>query len=81
MTTRIRNRAQAAAASQPETTGEAAVPVDVQPETPVQPVEQPPRTTLFTMPPAHVSQPHIPLSHEQRVTRKKARAQEQIRLF
>jgi len=37
--------------------------------------------SLFTMPPARVSQPHIPLSHEQRINRKRSRAQEQIRLF
>jgi hypothetical protein len=81
VTTRIRNRAQAHAASQPDISGEAAVPVDVQHETTVQPVEQPPRTTLFTLPPARVNEPHIPLSHEQRINRKRSRAQEQIRLF
>jgi len=83
VTTRIRHRAQAHAAPQPETADEHDVPADAPPETATQPDDPPPppRTTLFTLPPAHVGQSHIPLSHEQRVTRKKARAHEQRRLF
>jgi hypothetical protein len=83
VTTRIRNRAQAHPASQHETC-EDAIPVDNQSETTVPPGDDAPaspRTTLFTLPPTHIGQPHVPLSHEQRVARKKTRAQEQIRLF
>jgi hypothetical protein len=65
VTTRIRNRAQAQAAPQPEATVEDSVPVDAQPETLTQPAE----LMLFQTPLPRVSKSKP--SYQQRVTRDK----------